>query len=110
MFVPTILISAMMMVNVPACETPSVSLTSVSILSATTDYSLGDVYVQDSDGNRTIAQVYRSESGRLYCIFPQVRSRGSNSGTPQKYWVSQTSRPGFRYEVYYNSKTWYFNL
>lgn len=110
MFISILLVSALMMVNAPAWDVSIDTPISVSNQIAAGDQSLGDVFVQDSDGNRAYAHVYRSESGRLYCTFPQVRSRGSNSGTLPKYWVSQTSRRGFRYEVYYNSKTWYFNL
>ena len=110
MFISTLLVSAMMMVNAPACETTIPTPITTTVQSEAGDQSLGDVYVQDAEGNRTFARVYRSDSGRIYCIFPQVSSRGSNSGTPQKYWASQSSKRGFRYEVYYNSKTWYFNL
>ena len=110
MFISTLLVSAMMITSAPACEAVISSPTPVSIQSTAGDQSLGSVYVQDSEGNRTLAQVYRSENGRIYCIFPKVASRGSNTGTPQKYWASQSSKRGFRYEVYYNSKTWYFNL
>lgn len=110
MFISTFLVSAMMMISAATCEAANSSPASVSIQSAAGDQALGDVYVQDSDGNRAFARVYRHESGRIYCIFPRVVSRGSSSGPAQKYWASQSSKRGFRYEVYYNGKTWYFNL
>lgn len=69
----------------------------------------GNVNVQDSNGNRLFAQVYRS-GDRVYLIFPKVVQRGSNNSASAKYWASRSTRSGFTYEVYYNGKTWYFNL
>lgn len=78
------------------------------IVSAADTY-YGDVYVQDENGSRALAQIYGS-NGRIYCIFRRVVQRGSNPGPSQKYWASRSRKRGFSYEVYYNGKTWYFNL